>query len=204
MAVINSAIIEFETKDKDHYYSRVFQHFFRLMATSVIMLTLVTKPVLWLVISEDFYESWKYIGILLFGALFNAIALFWSAGYHGAKKTKVIFVTSFVGALVNVIINLIFIKYIGLYAVVLSTLLAFLTVWLMRVFSSSSYFKITINYKDMVILLLLIILANIAPFTLGPIGLLICICLGGVVFVMYNWRIVKLVYVKLLPHRVKV
>src|SRR5699024_4224136 len=117
----DNAIIEFNTKDKNHYYSKVFQYFFRFMATSVIILTLITKPVLWLMISEDFYSSWKYIGILLCATLFNACALFWSAGYHGAKKTKVIFVTSFVGALVNVIVNLILIKYIGLYAVVISS-----------------------------------------------------------------------------------
>ena len=193
----DSAILEFETRNKDHYYSKVFQHFFRLMATSVIILTLITKPVLWLVISGDFYESWKYIGILLFAALCNACALFWSAGYHGAKKTKVIFVTSFVGALVNVIVNLILIKSIGLYAVVISTALAFATVWLIRVFSSQRYFKITINYQDMVVLLFLIILANIAPFVFEPIGLLISICFGGVVFIAYNLNLIALIYRRL-------
>src|SRR5699024_9728293 len=196
----DNAILEFNTKDKNHYYSKVFQYFFRFMATSVIILTLITKPVLWLMISEDFYSSWKYIGILLCATLFNACALFWSAGYHGAKKTKVIFVTSFVGALVNVIVNLILIKYIGLYAVVISSLIAFITVWLMRIFSSYRYFKIKINYKDMIILLLLIILANIAPFGLGPFGLLICICLGCIVFIIYNWTIVKLIHITILTH----
>src|SRR5690625_4375711 len=200
----DSAIIEFSAKDKNDYYSKVFQYFFRLMATSVIMLTLITKPILWFAISADFYSSWKYIGILLVAALFNACALFWSAGYHGAKKTKVIFVTSFVGALVNVIVNLILIKYIGLYAVVISSLIAFSVVWLIRAFASNHYFKITIHYQDMIVLLSLIILANIAPFVFGSIGLLICICLGGVVFVAYNWGIVKLVYVKMLAPRGKI
>lgn len=194
----DSAIIEFSTKTKNHYYSKVFQHFFRLMATSVILLTLVTKPVLWFIISGDFYESWKYIGILLFAALFNTCALFWSAGYHGAKKTKVIFVTSFVGALVNVIVNLILIKYIGLYAVVISSLIAFLVVWLIRAFASNHYFKITIHYQDMIVLLSLIILANFVPFIFGPLGLLVSICLGSIVFVAYNWGILRMVYVRFL------
>jgi len=194
----DSAIIEFSEKDKNHYYSKVFQYFFRLMATSVIMLTLITKPVLWLAISPVFYSSWKYIGILLVAALFNACALFWSAGYHGAKRTKVIFITSFVGALVNVVVNLILIKYIGLYAVVISSLIAFLAVWFIRVVASNRYFKITINYQDMGVLLSLITLANFVPFIFGPLGLLISICIGGIVFVTYNWKGLRMVYVRFL------
>src|SRR5690625_754325 len=110
-----------------------------------------------------------------------------------SKKTKVIFVTSFVGALVNVIVNLILIKYIGLYAVVISSFIAFLVVWLIRVFASKRYFKITIDYKDMVILLSLIAIANFVPFIFGPIELFICICLGGVVFISYNLKLIKLI-----------
>src|SRR5699024_9517187 len=118
--------------------------------------------------------------------------------YHGAKKTKVIFVTSFVGALVNVIVNLILIKYIGLYGVVISSFTAFLGVWLIRVAASIRYFKISIHYLDMVVLLSLITLANFVPFIFGPLGLLISICLGAIVFVAYNWKGLRMVYVRFL------
>src|SRR5690625_3211453 len=200
----DSAIIEFSAKDKDHYYSKVFQYFFRLIATSVIMLTLITKPVLWLAISPDFYSSWKYIGILLVADLLSACVLYWIAGYNEAIKTKVIFVTSFVGALVNVIVNLILIKYIGLYAVVISRFISFLVVWLISVVASNRYFKITIHYQDMIVLLSLIALANFAPFIFGPLGLLISICIGAVVFVAYNWKGLRMVYVRFLSRRTKV
>lgn len=190
----DSAIIESKSDDKNTYYSRVFQHFFRLMATLVILLTLLTKPVLELVIASDFYNSWKYIGILLLATLFSALSQFWGAGYHGAKKTNVIFVTSLAGAIVNVVFNFIFINYIGLYAAAISTLLAFLTMWLIRVFSANHYFKITINYRDMVVLFALMLLAIVAPFTLNTTGVVVSIVFGLLLFFVYNLKIIKFLF----------
>lgn len=188
----DSAILKFHSVDKNDYYSVVFKSFFRLMATTVICLSLMTKPLLTLFIAGDFFDAWQYIGILLLGTLFHAFALFWSAGYHGAKKTKVIFFTSLIGAIINVLVNLVFITYIGLYAVVLSTLVAFLAVWLIRIFSAGDYFKIIIGWGDFLILFPAMIVAIIAPFMLGNVGLIIAICLGGCLFVGYNWSIIRL------------
>lgn len=182
----DSAIIEFNSTYKNTYYSTVFQLFFRLMATSVICLILLAKPVIRLVIAEDFYSSWKYTGLLLLSALFHTLALFWTAGYHGAKKTNVIFTTSIIGAAINVIVNILLIPFIGLYAVAVSTLLAFVVVWLIRLYASVPYFKITINVKDMAILFSLMIVAVVIPFTLTTKGVIISFGFGVVLFLIYN------------------
>lgn len=187
----DSAILEFKSADKNAYYSKVFMHYFRLMTTSVIVLTLLTKPVLNLVISDAFYPSWKYIGILLLGTLFSGFSQFWGAGYHGAKKTNIIFVTSVIGALVNVIINLILINYIGLYAVAISTFLAFLTMWVIRIYSANVYFKIKLRYLDMVLLFAFILLAIVAPFVLNTTGIVVSIIISLILFVIYNMEIIK-------------
>src|SRR5699024_4953988 len=125
----DNAIISFDASNKNAYYSNVFRHCFRLMTTTVICLPLLAKPILALVIGSSFYSACKYIGMLLLGTLSKAFSLFWAAGYHGAKKTNVIFVTSIIGAFVNVLFNVIFIQFLGMYAVVISTFLAFLITW---------------------------------------------------------------------------
>ncbi|WP_188454983.1 lipopolysaccharide biosynthesis protein [Virgibacillus oceani] len=187
----DSAIVEFDSADKNEYYSKVFKHFFRFMATSVIILILITKPVLEIAIAEEFYSSWKYIGILLLATLFSAFSQFWGAGYHGAKKTNVILVTAVSGAIVNVLFNLVLINYIGLYAVALSTFLAFLTMWLIRIVSSKRYFRITLHYRDMFVLFPVIIASIIVPFIFNTIGLWISICFGVMLFFIYNKGLIK-------------
>jgi len=192
----DNAIISFDAADKNAYYSNVFRHFFRLMTTAVICLTLLAKPILALVIGASFYSAWKYIGILLLGTLFNACSLFWAAGYHGAKKTNVIFVTSIIGAFVNVLFNVIFIQFFGMYAVVISTFLAFLITWVLRVFSAKPYFNIKMNVRDLVVLFILIPVAIIIPFIFNEIGIGISICLAVLLFVGYNWELIKLLIQK--------
>ncbi|MEN1967762.1 oligosaccharide flippase family protein [Lentibacillus sp. N15] len=188
------AILAFDSEDKNTYYSKVFKHFFRLMTTSVICLTLLTKPILALVIASGFYSSWKYIGVLLLATLFSAFSQFWGAGFHGARKTNVIFISSLVGAVVNVVINLLLIQYIGLYAVAISSFIAFLVMWLIRVYFAGAYFHIKINARDLLILLPIIAIAITVPFIVNWIGIGISIFLGVLLFFVYNWRLIRLVY----------
>lgn len=190
----DSAIIEFDSQDKDAYYSFVFKHFFRLMGTSVVCLILFTKPLLQFVIAADFFSAWKYIGILLLGTFFHALSLFWSAGFHGAKQTNIILTTSVIGAVVNVIVNFLFIQTIGLYAVVLSSFLAFLITWIIRVIYAKPHFHIKNPVQDMIVLFSLMTIAVLVPFTLTDTGLYLAILASIVVFLAYNRDIIRYVY----------
>src|SRR5699024_6215660 len=127
---------------------------------------------------------------------FNAFSLFWAAGYHGAKKTNVIFVTSIIGAFVNVLFNVIFIQFLGMYAVVISTFLAFLSTWVLRVFSAEPYFYITGDVIGMAVLFTLLTVSITIPFIFNDMGLGISICLALLLFLGYNWTLIKLMMQK--------
>lgn len=156
----DSAIRSFKSKQKNEYYSLVFKYYFRLLSLAVIILTLIAKPVINYFIGQAYHEAWKYSGILLIAALFHSLALFWSAGFHGAKETKAILRSSIVGACINVIINVLFINLIGLYAVAISTLLAFFITWIMRVKEAKSHFTIKINMVEVSLFVGGMIVAN--------------------------------------------
>lgn len=190
----DSAITQFDSIEKNIYYSHVFKHFFRLMASFVILLTLFTKPILTFVISVNYFSAWQYIGLLVIGSLFHTLSLFWSAGYHGAKKTKVIFVTSIIGACVNIIINFLFIPLIGLYAVGLSTLVAFFITWIIRIIYAKPYFNIHINYFELVLLFSAIIVANIIPFILSLNTLIFTSCFVILLLIVLNFNFISTTY----------
>ncbi|MDY0404728.1 oligosaccharide flippase family protein [Virgibacillus sp. 179-BFC.A HS] len=183
------AILAFQTKEKNAYYTAVFKHFFRLMATAFICIVLFSKPILALAVSDTFYVSWKYVGILLLGTVFHAFALFWAAGYHGAKKTTVILTTSIIGAMINILLNLLFIRPFGLYAVTASTVAAFLATWIIRVRKANAYFQISLPRKDMLVLFPLMLAAIMLPFFLPQAVLTVCGGVGMVVFFAYNWAL---------------
>ncbi|MBD1221399.1 lipopolysaccharide biosynthesis protein [Virgibacillus halodenitrificans] len=190
------AILSYDSAEKNTYYSSVFQHFFRLMATSVVLIILLAKPLIDIFIGEAFHDAWKYTGILLIGALFSALCQFWGAGFHGAKKTRAIFLTSIAGAGVNVLINVLFIKYWGLYAVAVSTMIAFLVMWVFRVYAAKHYFNIVIRRMDFIILSFFIIGATILSFSTSTLVMLISIAGGICLLFAYNYRLLHLLWRK--------
>lgn len=193
----DSAILTFEANNRNEYYKKVFKPFFRLMATSVIMLILLAKPVIAIFISDDFYEAWQYIGVLLCGSLFHTLALFWSAGFHAAKKTKIILTSSLIGAILNIVVNALLIKHLHLYAIAISTIIAFGVVWLIRVIASRNIFTIGIDLIDFAVLLPLILVAMVVSFFVETLGLIICLVLAVLLFILYNKELINFLIRKL-------
>ncbi|WP_330949213.1 lipopolysaccharide biosynthesis protein [Virgibacillus sp. MG-45] len=198
----DSAIVTFHTTNKDDYYSDVFKQFFRLIITSVICLTLVAKPLLAIAVSSSYFDAWKYIGFLMLGTVFHAFSLFWAAGFHGAKQTNQIFWSTVVGALVNVVINLLLISLLGLYAIAISTFGAFLLTWLLRIKGANKLFHVELPQKDMAILFPLVGISIALPFILSKLWLAISIFFSILLFIGFNWQLIKNVY-KQIKHIMK-
>lgn len=187
----DSAILAYRSADRDAFYSKIFDKYFTLLATSVICLTLSAKPLIEIFIGGAYNDAWKYTGILLLAALFNAMSLFWSAGFHGAKRTKTIFTTTAVGATVNVGLNLLLIPFFELYGVSIATLAAFFVTWAMRVKSGKQLFTIKFNYIKVILLLFIIVLSSMLPFIIGGHLLNLVIFVSFVMLIFVNRVILK-------------
>jgi len=55
------------------------------------------------------------------------------------------FFTTILAGIISVVFNLIFIRTLGLYAAALATCLSFFVLWMIRMYSTRSYFRISIN-----------------------------------------------------------
>lgn len=176
-------------QNKNAHYTRVFKGFFRLLATSVIILILIAKPVIEHSIDSAYHSSWQYTGILLVAMLFHACSLFWSAAFHSAKRTKALLTTTIIGAAVNIALNLILVPFIGLYGIAIATLVAFLITWILRVQFAKGYFQVRFNGKDLIVLTSLMLVAIPLPFYVGDVGLGVSVCVSVMLFVGYNWKL---------------
>ena len=67
--------------------------------------------------------------------------------YVAKKITKEIAKTSIIAAIINLLINLVLIKYIGLYAASLSTVVAYMAMFIYRFIDCKKYVKLTANKK---------------------------------------------------------
>ncbi|MEY2194025.1 lipopolysaccharide biosynthesis protein [Neobacillus sp. BF23-41] len=148
-----SAIMNFNSNDRDKYYSRMFNRYMTFLISFSIVLLSFTKIAFTLLIDIKYDAALQYVPLLYLGTIFSAFSSFYGTGYHSAKDTRGAFTTSVYAAITNGAINLILIPIIGLQGASISTMLAFLVMWLLRIKQTKKYFNITIEIKSLCLLL---------------------------------------------------
>lgn len=190
----DSAIMYYDDANKDAYFTTVFTHYFRFLTTTVIVLILLAKPLIVLFIDSAYEAAWQYSGILLIATLFHAFSLFWSAGFHGAKKTTPIFRSSVIGAGVNIVGNFLLIPLFGLYGIAMATMIAFIVTWVMRVKAAEKLFKVVFPVKDMMVLFGGVIIAMVVSFSESLVIMSGALIGASGVFLWVNWGLVRNVW----------
>jgi len=145
-----SAVEEYKSEDKEKFYSQIFNLLAQLLFLSssfiLVLIRLITG-----IVDESFSYFWFYVPVLLLGIIYNSFAGFLGSIYVAAKKTKGLFITTTIGAIVNVSLNLILVPTIGINGAGIANMLGFFLVWILRVKDTSSELPISINYKNMIL-----------------------------------------------------
>lgn len=152
-----SAIEERKKDNRDNFYSQVFNFLVYGLFLAASLILTILKIVLFYLIDKNFYSSWEYIPFLLLGAIFSSFSAFYGVNYLVAQKTMGVLKTSIVGAIANLMFNFIFLPILGLNGASLSTMLSFLTMWLLRIWDSKKIVSIKVNWKNFLFLLSIIL-----------------------------------------------
>lgn len=187
-----SAIKEFDKDDSDGFIGNMYimMNFAMVIMCSFIMI--MDIPLAKVLYSNDFYEAWKFVPLLLLSVVFNAMALFIGGIFTAVKDTKTLSISTIVGALVNTICNFIFIYFWGAYGAALATMIGYFVTLIMRHIILKKHICMKVNMtREIGVYCLLLIQAVTAMIGLKliPIQVLI-LCL---IFFLYRYeiRIVK-------------
>ena len=149
-----SASLYIDSNDNKMFFSNVLLVSYKIFY-SICLFILGIMPLIYpIVVGTNYNESYVYIPVLLLGNLVNSIGNVFGGIYIAKKNTKEVAKTTMLGALVNIILNILFIKYMGLWAAALSTLISYIVVALYRYIDSRKYLKLIIDYNFFVISLL--------------------------------------------------
>lgn len=183
------------------YYTGVFKRFYRLAFGMVFCLVPATKLVCAWILNENYLTAVDYIPFLYLGTVFQAFSSFFSIGYLKNKSTSGAATTSVYGAIVNFVVNILFVRVIGLHAASVSTFLGFFIMWFIRVLQTRKPLPIKIKWSDFILKLtvaIIICVITIQSSLLVTTGLL---AVTGVYFLIDNKKelepIVKKITVKI-------
>jgi len=161
---IESASKSIDEADRNTYFSDIINISIKIFSTICILMIALIPFVFKYLVNETFSESYLYIPILLSSSLINVVASLYSGIYIALKKTKEVMNASIISALINILINIIFIKIIGLYAACISTLISYLIIVIYRYFDLKRDIIIKYNWGSIIIILVILIVTIITYY----------------------------------------
>lgn len=148
MSWTESISIAIKDDDVDVYFNKMFNIILRLFTAMAVGMIACMPFIFPIMINHKFSSGYVLVPISIIGSLFNVVVGLISVIYVAKKNTKAIANTSIVSAIINIIIHLVLIKFIGLYAAVISTFVAFFIMSIYRLADiSKKYFKINLDFK---------------------------------------------------------
>lgn len=196
MAWQENASLAVKDKDASEYYSKMFIRIFSLMIGCTALLIGFMPMIFRLLIRGDYDASYIQMPILILGMFFYCMSSFQGGIYIAHKKTTSVGITTIIAAGVNLFVNLLLVKFIGITASSLSTLTAYLFLYIFRQIDIQKYQKIDFHIKKQVCYIFIIIVMLILCYMRIFWGDTINILLGIVVFIILNNSIFKWIILK--------
>ena len=162
MSWTESASLHINSKDKDQFFTRIYNTNLRLFGSLGAILIAAISIIFPIFTADQFSESYNYIPILVIAAFFNSIVAMFSVVYIAKKLTNKVLATSITAATINLVVNLLLIKFIGLYAAGISTLIAFFAMAIFRGYDIRKY--VNISYEVSVIGRIILLYACVVSF----------------------------------------
>nr|WP_275402282.1 polysaccharide biosynthesis C-terminal domain-containing protein [Streptococcus uberis] len=139
-SAITSAKDDFE-KRREFYNSTFRQLFLFLFSSAICIITL--SPFLYRYFLEKEYFSGLYIvPILILATVFLNFAQYFGGILLGNMDSKTNGLTTVVGAVINIILNLLLINYIGISAAAISTMISYIIMFVMRLLKLKDLFNV--------------------------------------------------------------
>ena len=146
-AWVLSAVKKYNKEDADGFFVRTYNLYGFVMAIATSVIIMFTKILSALLFKKDFYEAWSMIPFFSIAVVFSAAAGFCGGVFAAQKRTDIISKTTFIGAIVNTILNAVLIFSFGVIGGAVATMISNAVVMIARLF----YVKQQMNFQIRVV-----------------------------------------------------
>ena len=127
-----SILNEKSARERKKFFAKVFSMYQSVAFVSASALIVFAKVITKILVAPSYYESWQYIPLLIIATCFSCFVTFFGTIYMVEKKSVSTLVTTILGAVLNIIGNVLLIPVMGVNGAALSTCLSYAAVFLIR------------------------------------------------------------------------
>lgn len=137
-----SAVDEYGSEDRAKFFTNVFRVYSGGIFAVSSALVLFCQPITRILVAPSYYDSWRYVPILIMATTMSCFVNFLASVYMAEKKSVMAMVTALSGAFTNILLNLVLIPRIGANGAAIATVCAFVVVFLTRGKNTRRFVKI--------------------------------------------------------------
>ncbi len=119
-------------KNRDRYYNDIYNKMIKVLISICCGILSLNSWLFNIIFDNKYYEAHLYVPLLICAVMFMSISQFYGSLQISFCEPKENGMTTVLGAIVNLAVDLCLIQFIGLYAAVISTLVSQLTVCIVR------------------------------------------------------------------------
>lgn len=163
-AWILSAIKNYNENDENNFFANIYNIYNCFIVLLASLLISGTKLLASFLFKKDFFEAWQLVPFFLIALTISAPAGFAGCVFSATKNTKIISITTMIGAAANIVFNIIFIKKFGIIGAAIATMLSNVVIYIVRIIQLHRVIKIKLSLIRDVISYLLLIVQTIILF----------------------------------------
>ncbi len=142
-------------KDRDKYYNSVMNNMLNVLIPISCLVISFNFLYFNILFDERYLFGYYLTPILIFAIIFSMLANFIGGIYIATLKSYKNGITTMLAAILNIVIHLVLITKIGLYASVISTLISYFTLFLIRYIDIRHTINLKINTNSLILLCIL-------------------------------------------------
>ena len=138
-----SAVRERGNEDHSEFFEKVFDSFQALMFIAGCGLTAFAKIAVYIMADDvSYYPAWQYIPVLSVATIFSSLVTFMGSVYLVEKKSVLSFITSMIGAVINLVLNFLLIPTsLGPNGAAIATFASYFIVFIIRAINGQKYIR---------------------------------------------------------------
>ena len=168
--------------EQSRFFSNIMRSYQSLLFIAAGLVTMLSRFIITLMTSPDYYEAWQYVPLLLCSTVFSCLATFIGSIYTVEKKSVSQLVTTLIGAATNIVLNLVLIPRFGISGAAIATFISFI-----RLIDTRKY--IVVHWSPVrfcISFVLLMIQIAVMVNDWGAVYVIQSVCLAGLIAVNFS------------------
>ena len=154
-----TAILQYHSPDRDRFFSRMFNSYIFLLGIILVGYVFLLKVNYGWLVAPQYHQSLNYIYPLGLSAVLFALSAFFDMGYQCAKDTSRTLPAIVLSAVINVILNFLLIKPLGVYGVILTQVITYTVLFTYRWHDMRRYFVLKSSRRSLVPVIVMLVSA---------------------------------------------